>query len=326
MTKEQFIEALEEIENTPSRHVAIAEALQCYNIETTKYSTAEIAVICKFGSLEYTAKRSLINTLPKTTNSIFTDYYCRTEHLVFKEYSWLPNKYTNHVKKTRIQATFDANKKDIKLDMFSFKIFKKYLEDNYSGKKKLPGTEVMRYLKALPSYKSPSEQTIISQYRNLLWEYSRKPETLAAYLAKTVKYTQLSSETVCRYQSEISYNLDTILVLNNYEFYNLARSVGLLTPDSFAANTQQTVTGIVKEPKCTVEKDWLLIKAAILLSYINNHETDATNKSVLKAHYNTLIQSAALWPSGVSSTLTTNINNYLSITESFKQIAKDINE
>ena len=44
------------------------------------------------------------------------------------------------------------------------------------------------------------------------------------------------------------YTPETILVLNNWEFSNLANRILLPTPNHYNANTHQTVTGIVKKP------------------------------------------------------------------------------
>lgn len=78
-----------------------------------------------------------------------------------------PNIY-NRERNRRNEVAFDDNAKDLKLDMFSLKVFENHLLNS----KKLSGKDATRYINKLPtSYNNTDEERVmIARYQKLIWD------------------------------------------------------------------------------------------------------------------------------------------------------------
>lgn len=67
----------------------------------------------------------------------------------------------------RNDLKFDENAKTVKLDLFSFQIFKKYIT---SKERKLTGKDCTKYLNLIPKWETSKESLIRAKYLKLLWD------------------------------------------------------------------------------------------------------------------------------------------------------------
>jgi len=322
MNAEQVIRYIEEVDANPSRHSAIKSALIDRQITPLDFSKAELAILVRFGSLDYTLKKTILLEIQVgydvyASNSALVSYDWKP--LVQKEYTWLPTKYTNHVKELRLKSEFLARSKNLNLDMFSYKIFQDYCS---KLRKPLPGTEVSRYLDQLGYTQNTEQRNITALYRNILWEHSSKSEGLAKRLSETHRTSDIK-ETVTTYYTGNTYKEDTVFVLNNYHFVRIASDLSLKVPSDFNRNYHQTITGIVKAPTHNITVNDLIYKITLLDAYIPTLSEIAT-QIALEAHKQTLIASLKLTSFDVLNTaISKHLKVSASILESLQKLKQE---
>jgi len=318
MNEDQIINCILAVEVNPSRHSAIKSAL--VNKETTPldFSREELAVIIRFGVLNYEERNLALRQIGLTPQTSDKLMHWNWKPLVQREYTWLPTKYTNHVKELRLKSEFLARSKNLNLDMFSYKIFQDYCS---KLRKPLPGTEVSRYLDQLGYTQNTEQRNITALYRNILWEHSSKSEGLAKRLSETHRTSDIK-ETVTTYYTGNTYKEDTVFVLNNYHFVRIASDLSLKVPSDFNRNYHQTITGIVKAPTHNITVNDLIYKITLLDAYIPTLSEIAT-QIALEAHKQTLIASLKLTSFG---NLINTINEQIKVTTAILESLQNLKQ